>query len=354
VPKTCRKGRDALRIVAAPEMPFYIIQTLLFGPFVEKARNCKATNDFQPFFMGFDAMVRKLKIDSNFIETVDLTDMGGRVPPLAFELFYEWYYSKLSNPRDQQILAIVLREIRDAKMVLPTWAGSYVVQTNQGWKDGPYGTTFVDAWFSILYYLYGLWSNIVDSPFPGNLATFGNPLTLIKKVKMEVHGDNIAMSYPKVLARWLSWGTMKQSLTDLGQEIKEICTQSDPVAHEIMGFKIRKVQGLSGTVYVGYRDPEKTVKSLIYREHHYESQEKESSYIFAICQCLNIIDCWHDVSWKIVQEITALHKGFEPIIRTEFQAKANEYERYRRSRDPRTFYWLTPQEEAIPFDWDDV
>jgi len=354
VPKTSRKNQEALRIVAAPEMPFYINQTCLFWPFVQKARNCRATNDFKPFFTGFDTMIRKLAIQGNIIETVDMKDMGGRVPKLGFEMFNQWYGSKMRSA-DRQVLAILLDDIRRAKMVLPTWAGSYVVQTEQGWMDGPFGTTFIDAWFCCFYYLYCLWKNII-ADVDRMTSSIGNPLQLHNRIVMEVHGDNIAFSIPKAFVRWLSWTNMHATLASLGQNIKDggLIQSSDPCAHEIMGFHVKLVEGRRRQYYVGYRPAEKTVRTLVYREHRYRDPNKEASYILAICQCLNITDCWHDLGWKIVQEVTLLQNTKTPLIRTEFQRTAHELERFRAGQDPRTYYWLTTKEEAIPFDWDDV
>lgn len=303
VPKTCKPTDKQVRVVNAPEMYFYINQFLLYEPFVRLSKFSKVTSDFCLFFGDFDKAVRKHK-HGHIIESLDLRNQGGRIQHEVMDLFLEWYSRFFDDTRDINMLYHVSNDIINAKFMLPTNYGGHIFQKNDGWCDGPYGTNQFDTFAMVIYYLINCWINTVEQGLDLDDVNSDN-------FTIESHGDNWLHSYHPNLKKQLTW--KPSNLNDLGQEVKDsISVSKDPVGLELMGFLIKR----EGDLYVGTRPTGKTLKSLIYNKKKYDDLETQRGYEKSIIMCLQLVDCWNNDAYVLLNQLYAQYSSVTPHIVT--------------------------------------
>jgi len=259
------------------------------------------------------------------------------------DLFNEWYGDKIKSPSDRLMLQYCLDDIWNSKLIMPEMLGGDIFIKKSGYNDGPYGTNQMDTAIMKGYQAMNMWNKMETGSVPPDLN--------FDDMRIRTHGDNDAHSYPrdKLIYSW----DPKFLEGVLGQGVKELVRDSNPCAHEYMGFQVKKVNDAVDYAYVGTRPFGKTVKSLCFRDKKYKDLDKERAYLAAIADCLMISDCWNDRSFLLIQEVRSRYTG-ERYPRTEEQKeKLYMLEKYG-ADNPRQTYWLESKEMIIEDTEEDV
>jgi len=308
VPKTEKLPNKSVRVVLAPESYFYYNHYLLFQSFVELMNNSKITNKFNPFFKNFDHTCAKLSRNNWMIQSLDLVSMGGRIPIEVKDFFVEWYSTFLQSRTDRILLKLLLDNIFDCQVWLPTALGGHIIHKKQGWGDGPYGTNQFDTWTMLVYYLYGLFRYAEDEGL--SLSMYNN---IVEDIVIESHGDNwIHSMKDPIIYSWRS-----KYLKELGQDIKgNMITSYQITDHELMGYHIKIYQ----QIYVGYRPYAKTIKTLYYNKRSFKNIDKQRSYENGIIRSIFLTDCMNPLSSRLLGSLVGPRMSHGTEVYSEQEA----------------------------------